>query len=209
MSWVYLLAQQGQHLGATIDQRDVISAQRRWAKSAILFWPMRNTGRAFAQTIESHTLRLWREIWAGSSLRFLRNCTGLRGLSLLDWKVQRLDPVESLSSIEYLKINTPQVKRPARVDLLHQLETLSVEFSRAVKGVRSAKSLRKLFLGCVSPSFAGEIEELQYLRELEIADLRAADPTLHLPSIQRLVLRCGKKVRDLSEGSHWECSHTA
>jgi internalin A len=123
----------------------------------------------------------------GEDLGFLDELRDLRGLVLNAWAVRDLAPIEALSNLETLTLNTP--KRP-RLDLdfasFSNLRRLGVYWNRGFESLASSSALEELYVFDPPDSDLVRFAELQSLRRLELSQGRKLISTTGIDQLTQL-----------------------
>lgn len=146
------------------------------------------------------SLVLWREVIRGRSINLLRKLPGLRGLTLLDFRLQDGNAIQRLSNLRKLKLITPFLKPAIDLTCLRELEYLSVEdASRIVRHIDSCVKLEALYASKLKEYHS--LSDLNTLQNLTYADFSQPSFTCigpaNLPNLESLEFRAARHLTNL------------
>jgi hypothetical protein len=125
--------------------------------------------------------------WKGTDISFLQEFTHLKSLEIIDWRLESIEVVNELSSLENLQLSTYS---KSKIDFRNMplLRSCGLEWHKNRSGIDSCRNLKKLFINRYDK------KDLSYflpLTELEDLAILSA-PVQHIRDIRHL-----KKLRRL------------
>jgi hypothetical protein len=151
---------------------------------------------AVARTFGISILELNRTVFAGTSIEFLSD-SKLKGVFLTDWKIKDISVLYTLSSLQFLSLNTPKVKG-FDVSVLEHLTDLDVDFPHTISMLEKCLKLERLFLGDYNALSVESLNALVQLKTLCLGNVHISDiKDIMLPSLETLELRGARSLNSL------------
>ena len=135
--------------------------------------------------------------WRGQSLEFLCGLTELKSLKVLDWKIESIDSIHELVSLEELQLTTG-CNSPIEFDRFPRLESVALEWREGATSLFSQMNLRSVFINEYSGADLDAFRDLANLRRLSLAGPkidRIGSSTLE--KLQGLEIKGAKRLSSL------------
>jgi internalin A len=158
-------------------------------------------GGAFLKSLLGATgiksLALRRGVFSGCDVNFLGRLTSLEGLTVVDWKLKDARPIERLTNLRKLRLQTPALDAPVDLRRFPELQDLSVDAAEFVTALESCANLEQLFIARLKSE---ALSSLNNLRKLKAAEF--SEPAFHrigpvdLPKLESLIFKAARDLED-------------
>jgi Leucine-rich repeat (LRR) protein len=145
------------------------------------------------------SLALTRNVFSGCSVDFFNCLTRLEGLTIVDWKLKNALPIEHLTNLRKLRLQTPALDGPVDLRRFPELQELSAEAAGIVTALESCANLEQLFIVRFK---SRTLSSLNTLRKLKVAEF--SEPAFNqigpvdLPKLESLIFKAARDLEDWS-----------
>ncbi len=137
--------------------------------------------------------------WKGKDLTFLKSFQDLKALTIIDWNIPDISPINTLRHLKYLKVST-YCKTEIDFSKFNVLEECILEWRNKATSLFQSKSIKRLFLNKYSGKDTSKFSEMSQLEKLSVANspISNIEGLSNLKNLKFLGLYNLKKLESLS-----------